>query len=40
MRLCEHRLDIVKQALHSNPALCKDTAKVVSHINCLSEDGL
>lgn len=28
MRLCEHKLEIVREALKSDPALCKDSAKV------------
>ena len=28
VRLCEHKLEIVRQVLQSNPALCKDSTKV------------
>ena len=30
MRLCEHKLDIVKRALQSDPALSKNAAKVIN----------
>lgn len=31
VRLCEHKLEIVKEALQSNPDLCKDSAKVIPY---------
>lgn len=39
VRLCEHKLEIVKQVLESNPALCKNSAMVVTFIYCIKFTG-